>query len=82
MMCHLYCSMYKLFNYKYVHIIKPNVLHLNFFIGLAVYRGSLLVLQCIDRGSLFVLQCIVAVYWSCSVSWQFKYDLTQSAVRV
>ena len=29
MMCHLYFSRYKLFNNKYVHIIKPNVLHLN-----------------------------------------------------
>ena len=29
MMCHLYFRRYKLFNYKYVHIIKPNVLHLN-----------------------------------------------------
>ena len=28
MMCHLYFSRYKWFNYKYVHII-PNVLHLN-----------------------------------------------------
>ena len=28
MMCHLYFSRYKLFNYKSVHIIKPNVLHL------------------------------------------------------
>ena len=29
MMWHLYFSWYKLFNYKYVHIIKPNVLHWN-----------------------------------------------------
>ena len=29
MMCHLYFSRYKLFNYKYVHIVKPNVLRLN-----------------------------------------------------
>ena len=29
MMYHLYFSRYKLFNYKYVHIVKPNVLHLN-----------------------------------------------------
>ena len=28
-MCHLYFSRYKLFNYKYVHIVKPNVLYLN-----------------------------------------------------
>ena len=26
LMCHLYFSVYKWFNYKYVHIIKPNVL--------------------------------------------------------
>ena len=29
MMCHLYFSRYKLFDNKYVHIIKQNVLHLN-----------------------------------------------------
>ena len=29
MMCHLYFSRYKLFNYKYEHIVKPIVLHLN-----------------------------------------------------
>ena len=29
MMCHLYYCGYKWFNNKYVHIIKPNVLHLN-----------------------------------------------------
>ena len=31
MMCHLYFSRYKLFNYEYVHNVKPNVLHLNIF---------------------------------------------------
>ena len=29
MICNLYFSRYKLFNYKYVHIVKPNVLRLN-----------------------------------------------------
>ena len=29
MMCHLYFSRYRLFNKKYVHIVIPNVLHLN-----------------------------------------------------
>ena len=29
MMCHLYLSRYKLFNYKYVHVVQRNVLYLN-----------------------------------------------------
>ena len=29
MMSHLYFSWYKLFNYKYLHIVKPNLLYLN-----------------------------------------------------
>ena len=32
MMRHLYFGRYKLFNYKYVRIVKPNVLHLNKYI--------------------------------------------------
>ena len=29
MICHSYLSRYKLFNYMYVHIEKPNVLYMN-----------------------------------------------------
>ena len=29
MMCNLYFRRYKLFNYKYVHIVKPNVLQID-----------------------------------------------------
>ena len=44
MMCHLYFSRYKLFNYKYVHM-KPNELHLNkdflFFISFYVFLSKM-----------------------------------------
>ena len=35
---HLYFSRYKLFNYKYVHIIKLHVLHLNYYFFIRVAR--------------------------------------------
>ena len=47
MMCHLYFSRYKLFNYKYVHIVKPNILHLNkdfFFIYVILFCVGLIYL--------------------------------------
>ena len=44
MMCHLNFSRYTLFNYKYVHIIRPNVVHFNkfffFFFFLSFFRAE------------------------------------------
>ena len=46
MMCNLYFSRYKLFNYKNVHIVKPNVLLLNkdfffFFFSFLFWEGNI-----------------------------------------
>ena len=61
MMCHLYFSRYKLFNYKFVHIVKPNVLRLNkdfFFIW--VYRKPIFNFTDITK---YMISLYLAVRW-------------------